>query len=136
MPDANDLERHTRRGRRDPSIAEAMLEDEGAESLNDYGDNPGDEIVFVGLIEGDTIVAKAAFSADNPLGGESWVTFGATTRQLENEATEAAVERIRDVVTTEVITLGHQLNGQLNQVREEAVATQRSHRISPRQPQQ
>lgn len=135
MPDANDLERHTTRGRRNPQIAEAMLEDDADDSLADYGDGPGDELVFIGLIEGDGIVAKAAYSADNPLGGESWVTFGSNTRQLEGESTEGAIQRLRDVVVAEAIELGRQLNEQLNTVREEALEAQRQRRITPRQPQ-
>lgn len=133
MPDANDLERHTRRGRRDPTIAEAMLEDDADDNLADYGESPGDEYVFIGLIEGDGIVAKAAFSSDNALGGETWVTFGANTRQLEGESTEGAIQRLRDIVTTEAIELGRQVNDGLSTVREEALEAARNHRITPRQ---
>jgi hypothetical protein len=133
MPDANELERHTTRGRRNPELAAAMLEDEEAESLDDYGGGPGDEVVFVGLVEGDTIVAKAAFSGDNPIGGETWTTFGATTRQLPNESTDDAVARLRDVVGTEAIELAQDINGRLNEVREQARQATRSTRIQPRQ---
>lgn len=131
MPDASDLESHTVRGRRNPEIAEAMLEDEGDDSLDDYGAQPGDELVFVGLIEGDTIVAKAAFSGENPIGGETWITFGATTRQLPQESTEGAIARLREVVGTEAIELATDINGRLNDAREQARTAARSRRIQP-----
>jgi hypothetical protein len=129
MPDANELERHTTRGRRNPELAAAMLEEEGDQSLDDYGSGPGDEVVFVGLVEGDTIVAKAAFSGDNPIGGETWTTFGATTRQLPGESTDDAVARLRDVVGTEAIELATDINGRLNEVREQARTAARTNRI-------
>lgn len=109
-----------------------MLEDESDDSLDDYGAGPADELVFVGLVEGDTIVAKAAFSGDNPIGGETWTTFGATTRQLPNESTDDAVARLREVVGTEAIELAGDINNRLNEVREQAQQAARSHRIQPR----
>ena len=125
-----DLEQHTTRGRRDPEIAQALLEGEEDESLDDYGDGPAEQS-FYGLVEGDTIVAKVAFNTETAL-GEAWNTFGATTRQLPGETTEEALHRLRDVVIGGVTALGGDLNDEINSIREAAREAQRSHRITPR----
>ena len=125
-----DLESHTTRGRRDPQIAEALLEGEPDESLDDYGDSAAEQGYF-GLVEGDTLVAKVAFSHETAL-GEAWSTFGSTTRQLPGETTEDAMLRLREVVIDGVAQLGGGLNDRINEIREEAHQAQRAHRIQPR----
>jgi hypothetical protein len=130
MPDAP-----TTRGRRRPEIAEAMLTDNAADTETaDYGDDASNEQTYVGLAEGDTVVAKVAFNGQTDL-GEAWFTLGATTRVLEGESTDAAVVRLRDVVNTEVIELGSDLIERVEELRAAQIAAARNtnNRITPQQ---
>jgi hypothetical protein len=130
MPDAP-----TTRGRRRPEIAEAMLTDNAADTETaDYGDDASNEQTYVGLAEGDTVVAKVAFNGQTDL-GEAWFTLGATTRVLEGESTDAAVVRLRDVVNTEVIELGSDLIERVDELRAAQIAAARNtnNRITPQQ---
>jgi hypothetical protein len=130
MPDAP-----TTRGRRRPEIAEAMLTDNAADTETaDYGDDASNEQTYVGLAEGDTVVAKVAFNGQTDL-GEAWFTLGATTRVLEGESTDAAVVRLRDVVNTEVIELGSDLIERVDELRAAQIEAARTttNRITPQQ---
>jgi hypothetical protein len=130
MPDAP-----TTRGRRRPEIAEAMLTDNAADTETaDYGEDASNEQTYVGLAEGDTVVAKVAFNGQTDL-GEAWFTLGATTRVLEGESTDAAVVRLRDVVNTEVIELGSDLIERVDELRAAQIAAARNtnNRITPQQ---
>jgi hypothetical protein len=130
MPDAP-----TTRGRRRPEIAEAMLTDNAADTETaDYGEDASNEQTYVGLAEGDTVVAKVAFNGQTDL-GEAWFTLGATTRVLEGESTDAAVVRLRDVVNTEVIELGSDLIERVDELRAAQIEAARTttNRITPQQ---
>lgn len=129
MPD-NHLENHATRGRRDPELAAAMLEDDN-ESLSDYGDDPGQDQAYFGLLEGDQLVAKVAYMADTPL-GEAWYTFGSTTRQAPDESSEEASERLLEFVTEKAFELGGLMTEKATAIRAAAVEQQRRQRISTR----
>ncbi|HEY5787689.1 MAG TPA: hypothetical protein VIT65_23235 [Microlunatus sp.] len=132
MPDQS-LERPTTRGRRRPEIAEAMLTDDAADTdTSDYGADASNEQTYVGLAEGDTLVAKVAFNGQTDL-GEAWFTLGATTRVFEGEGYEDAIDRLRDVVNGKVIELGGDLIDRIDELRAQQLEATQDHRITPRQ---
>lgn len=113
------------RGRRDPELA-SRLE---AETI---ADDPGEaEQSWMGLMEGDSIIAKVSLSAPTAL-GEAWFTYGSTTHVMPGESEQDAFERLADVVNTRVIDLASDSIERVNQRAAEQREIERTRRIIPR----
>ena len=121
----------TARGRRDPRIEAAMLEDD--DPMAGAGEPADTE--FFGLAPGDTVMAKVTFSANTDV-GEAWYTYGTQTRVLENESEEDTFNRVAEVVNTRVLSLADDLVTRMSEALEarqqEERERARTNRIVPR----
>jgi hypothetical protein len=117
-----------RRGRRDPQLAAAMLDDD--DQLADAG-TPNDQ-TYIGLSAGDTVFGKITRAGRNTA-GEVWTTFGAQAQVLEGETFPDTFARVAEVIVDGVSALEANNNeaqaAQLADQREEA----RTRRIPQRQ---
>lgn len=111
-----------RRGRRDPDLAQRMLENdlpgEDGNHLEDYGDAA--DVSFVGLMPGDIVVAKAAISGKTPTGDEAWFTWGVQSHVAPTETEADAAERISTIVNQRVMELADDMFATLHERMEEA----------------
>lgn len=130
-----DLENPARRGRRDPDArrrmeAEAHLMDVGndEQDLSDYGDTQ-QQISFVGLMPGDTVMAKTAIQTQS-VEGEMWSTYGVITKIDDGETEQQAASRALDVVNTRVIELAEDAHERLAERAEQLREEQRSRRLT------
>ena len=116
-----------RRGRRDPELRARLLEDDLPTA--DAGDTA--DQTFIGLSAGDTVMGKVTFASTGPL-GDAWYTFGAQSQVLNGETSDAAIERVGEVITEGVLDIAgafsDKLDAQLSAQREEA-----RHRRIPQQ---
>lgn len=91
------------RGRRDPTLAERMLNDQAEGDLDDYGEAA--EVSYVGLAPGDIIIAKVAISGPTPEGLESWFTYGVQSHVTPEENEAMAADRVSTIVNQRVLDL-------------------------------
>lgn len=117
------------RGRRNPEIS-AMLEAES--EMRDTDQHDESDMIYVGLFPGDVVLGKVTIFAKTQL-GDAWFTSGTQSHVADGETSDAAFERVRDVITTEVVKLGTKQMEVIESIQEqepEAPRTQR--RIVPR----
>ena len=100
----------TRRGRRDPQLAAAMLEDD--DQLAGAGEAADQS--FIGLAAGDTVMGKVTFAAKTPL-GDAWYTYGAQSQVLQGETSDDAYARVGHVITEGVMDLASDFESTLNE---------------------
>ncbi len=81
----------TRRGRRDPELQRALLEDEPLTDAQDQDDT--NSVVYEGLSEGATVISK--FTNYRRVGNEEvWSTYGASDHVLPGEDADGAFRRV------------------------------------------
>ena len=81
----------TRRGRRDPELQRALLEDEPLTDAQDQDDT--NSVVYEGLSEGATVISK--FTNYRRVGNEEvWSTYGASDHVLPGEDADGAFRRL------------------------------------------
>ena len=92
MPEGYDTgEAPTRRGRRDPELQRALLEDEPLADAQDQDDTSS--VVYEGLSEGATVISK--FTNYRRVGNEEvWSTYGASDHVLPGEDADGAFRRL------------------------------------------
>ena len=120
-------ENPARRGRRDPELAAAMLEDDRA--LAQAGE-PGDQ-TYLGLVAGDLVQGKITFAAKTPL-GDVWYSWGAQTQVLPGETLDSTNERVSAVVTDAVLEMAGEFEGKIGEIVGQNGPTQPTRRIPQR----
>jgi hypothetical protein len=114
----------TARGRRDPQIQAALLEDD--DPMADA--NEPSDVSYYGLVPGDTVMAKTTF-ASNTRYGDVWHTYGAQSRVLDGEPEENAFARVAEVVNTRVLDLAGDFVDRIEERAQAAQEEARTNRI-------
>lgn len=116
----------TRRGRRDPELAAAMLDADRGIEYDDQDSQAPSEVEFL-LLPGDQVMGKTTLAYRTPM-GDAWSTFGTQTHIMQGEDADDAYERVAAVVNSGVIALGQDAIDRINEIQ----SNQPSNRITPR----
>lgn len=120
----------TRRGRRDPALAQALELETPTDSMADAGEAAVDQPY---LLDNDVVLAKVTHTIDCD-GQPSWFTYGVQSRVDADESEAEAFVRVATIVNTRALDLAADADTHLREYREaqrEAAAARPRRRIVP-----
>ena len=95
----------TRRGRRDPELAQRLESELIQPGLDDPASGDSSEQAFIGLAPGDIVMAKVTHAVTRNDGGDSWFSYGVQARVLENETEEDTFIRVATIANERVLDM-------------------------------
>jgi hypothetical protein len=129
MPEGFDPgEAPTRRGRRDPELQRALLDDEPLADAQDQDDT--NSTVYEGLSEGATVISK--FTNYRRIGTEEvWSTYGASDHVLPGESADGAFRRLVEHTVQGAYSQTESMVGLIEEDQRERQQENRARRIVP-----
>ena len=129
MPEGYDTgEAPTRRGRRDPELQRALLDDDALVDAQDQDET--NSVVYEGLSEGATVISK--FTNYRRVGTEEvWSTYGASDHVLPGEDADGAFRRLVEHTVQGAYSQASTMVGLIEDDQRERQQETRARRIVP-----